>query len=198
MAWKLAPDIAERIRELREAAGWSQTQFGAILSRHEDSISNWERGTTKPPIGVLERLCQRFGWPVAIFAKGGPRPGDVIRAPIDAGKALGMNDEPQWAPFPSVIEKGDITLQQTYLLAGADALEWTAMSANWRGPAQRALRWFDELRTAALREWSAREAARDDAERALRAELAVLQARLDEAEQKLHRAGPRQAAGGKD
>ncbi|MGD0015491.1 MAG: helix-turn-helix transcriptional regulator [Bryobacteraceae bacterium] len=72
--WVVAGDIGKRIRALRLALGWSQTQFGNAAGVRYDQVLAWEKGRACPPRGRLERLARQQVWPIEIFADGGPSP----------------------------------------------------------------------------------------------------------------------------
>jgi len=49
-----------RIRELREARGLSQEQLAQAIGTTNQTISNYETGTTEPDIDAITKLCQFF------------------------------------------------------------------------------------------------------------------------------------------
>jgi transcriptional regulator with XRE-family HTH domain len=82
--------FADRLRELREAKGWSQQELGDRAGLHMQTVSRFERGTLKPTwenvlaladiLGVdCRAFCQR---PAAVLERRGPgRPKkDAVRA----------------------------------------------------------------------------------------------------------------------
>lgn len=85
LAWEVASDVAQRIRDLREAVGWTQAQLAQRVNRLVGAVSKWERGVKRPPRTVLERLAKQQGWPVEIFGEGGPMPSVVIRRRPEEG-----------------------------------------------------------------------------------------------------------------
>jgi len=52
--------VGRRIRELREARGWSQEQLAEAADLHENYISRLETGRQEPGFFVLLRLCRAF------------------------------------------------------------------------------------------------------------------------------------------
>ena len=49
-------DYAERIRDAREAQGWTQQFLAHKLNERESFIKNIESGHMAPPVGVARRL----------------------------------------------------------------------------------------------------------------------------------------------
>lgn len=173
MPWKVASDIAERMKELREAAGWTQVDLAAVTGRRVAPISNWERAVSTPPRGVLERLAKGFGWPVEMFAERGPRPSSIIRGPVALPS---MTTAPaDLGELPSLEGK---SLAEVYRLALDDVMGWTAKRADLRPAATRANQLIAAVREAALREAASLAVDRDAVERALQLELRVAQDRL--------------------
>lgn len=90
MPFQEATDLNVRVRELREALGMTQGQFGKLVGRGWRTISEWERGERPPTMRVLVDLAVARGWPVEIFAEGGPRPAVMLATlfPATMGQAL--------------------------------------------------------------------------------------------------------------
>jgi len=85
--WSVAKDIAGRIKELRrDILGLTQPQFGDLVGVLGQQVSSWERGLATPPKSKLERLAEEQGWPLEVFAEGGPRPGTRIKGPMPPPK----------------------------------------------------------------------------------------------------------------
>lgn len=59
--------IANKIKELRVAAGLTQTALAEGLHVTPNTISRWESGTYQPSIKDLERLSRRFQKPIRVF-----------------------------------------------------------------------------------------------------------------------------------
>lgn len=74
--------ISHKIKELREAMDWSQTDLAKKLDVTPNTVSRWESGTYKPRIEDLERLARAFKKPIWVFF-----PSDVL-PPTEAQKAL--------------------------------------------------------------------------------------------------------------
>ena len=53
--------IGERIRELRQDAGLTQSELAEILSVSFQAVSNWERGVAPPDLENLIRIAEHFG-----------------------------------------------------------------------------------------------------------------------------------------
>lgn len=50
-----------RIRELREAKGWTQTELGKQVGVNQSAIDKYESGHIVPPVNRLYRLADAFG-----------------------------------------------------------------------------------------------------------------------------------------
>lgn len=50
-----------RVRQLREACGWSQEDFAEKADLHRTYVSGIERGTRNPTLTVLSRIAKGFG-----------------------------------------------------------------------------------------------------------------------------------------
>jgi len=173
--WKPAPDTPERLKELREAAGWTQVDLAGLVGRRVSSVSGWERGMAVPPRGVLERLCTRFGWPIGIFGKGGPRPAEIVKGPIRLEHALGSGEAPPLSEMPKADGR---SVRDVYTLGVNDVMEWQVLSPAYRVPAQRAMQWLDAMKDAAQKERDEATRVREIAEAALREEIANLRREL--------------------
>lgn len=80
-AWEMASDIGRRLKDLRTALGWTQSDLGREVGRKSyKTISEWEAGVRAPDPDLLETLARRHGWPLAIFAEGGPMPSEWVSA----------------------------------------------------------------------------------------------------------------------
>lgn len=51
----------QRIIDLREQVGLSQTNFGKRLETSKQRVNNWEEGISKPNIDALAKICTVFG-----------------------------------------------------------------------------------------------------------------------------------------
>lgn len=52
--------IAKRIKEIRMGNQLSQSQFGALLSVSQDTVSLWEKGKSIPTAECLSTICKTF------------------------------------------------------------------------------------------------------------------------------------------
>ena len=56
-AARLACELGRTVRELREHAGWSQTQLAKAAGMTQSAVARFEAGGTVPTLTVLERLA---------------------------------------------------------------------------------------------------------------------------------------------
>ena len=61
MDWALAAAIGDRIRQLREAKGWKQSDLAARVGVSRAAIGYYETGTRTPPYATLIRIAEVFG-----------------------------------------------------------------------------------------------------------------------------------------
>lgn len=59
--------VGQRLRELRQAAGLSQSQLGAAAGVLTGQVSALERGANQPSLGMLVRLASGLGVPLREF-----------------------------------------------------------------------------------------------------------------------------------
>jgi transcriptional regulator with XRE-family HTH domain len=59
--------FGEKLRELREAKGWSQKELAEHSGQPQQSIANWEQGIRAPLFGAVQRLCAALAVPCTIF-----------------------------------------------------------------------------------------------------------------------------------
>lgn len=60
--------MGEKIRELRETRGLSQSDLAEALGVNQSTISNWERGKMEPTIYNVRRIADALGVePGALF-----------------------------------------------------------------------------------------------------------------------------------
>lgn len=52
--------VAERIREIRQDYGLTQSQFGEKLSISQDTVSLWEKGKAYPNTEYVIAMCKKF------------------------------------------------------------------------------------------------------------------------------------------
>lgn len=53
--------FGKRLRELREAEGWSQEEFADRAGLHRTYVSAVERGVRNPTLSVLARIAKALG-----------------------------------------------------------------------------------------------------------------------------------------
>lgn len=63
----LLEHIAEKIRELRQAAGLSQEDLAKRMRVATNTVSRWETGTYKPGIEELDALARALGTSILAF-----------------------------------------------------------------------------------------------------------------------------------
>ncbi|KAB1915169.1 helix-turn-helix transcriptional regulator [Micromonospora sp. AMSO31t] len=57
-AARLAFELGQTVRDLRERAGWSQTQLARTAGMTQSAVARFEAGGTVPTLVVLERLAR--------------------------------------------------------------------------------------------------------------------------------------------
>lgn len=60
-------DVLGRIKELREARGWSVYRLALLAEIPQSTIATWYQKNLCPPIDKLEILCNIFGITLAEF-----------------------------------------------------------------------------------------------------------------------------------
>ncbi len=61
--------VARRIRELRQARGWSQEELAFRSESTQPTVSQWERGIWTPGSGPVRRIAAAFGKTVEELAR---------------------------------------------------------------------------------------------------------------------------------
>lgn len=56
-------EIGSRIKKFRERAGLSQKEFAEQIQQQNSTVSNWERGLTRPNVDVLADICSALNVP---------------------------------------------------------------------------------------------------------------------------------------
>jgi transcriptional regulator with XRE-family HTH domain len=57
---RLAFELGQAVRELREQRGWSQSQLARKAGMTQSAVARFEAGGTVPTLAVLERLAHAF------------------------------------------------------------------------------------------------------------------------------------------
>jgi transcriptional regulator with XRE-family HTH domain len=60
--------LGKRVRELREAKGWSQERFAEVSGLHRTYISGIERGVRNPTYTVLRQMAAALAVKVGALA----------------------------------------------------------------------------------------------------------------------------------
>lgn len=79
---ELAPQIGERIREIRKREGLSLETFALRCDMHPAYVGHIERGTQNPTLSTLERICKGLGIRVDELFKDVDAPVDMDSAAI--------------------------------------------------------------------------------------------------------------------
>jgi ribosome-binding protein aMBF1 (putative translation factor) len=58
---KLAFELGQQVRELREQRGWSQTRLARAAAMTQPAVARFEAGGTVPTLPVLQRLARALG-----------------------------------------------------------------------------------------------------------------------------------------
>ena len=56
----MTPIYAQRIREVRQAAGMTQTEFAMAIGTTKNQLSKYELGTQDTPTKIIIAVCNRF------------------------------------------------------------------------------------------------------------------------------------------
>lgn len=59
-AARLAFDLGEKVRALREQRGWTQTELARRSGMTQSAMARFEAGGTTPTLPVLERIAAAF------------------------------------------------------------------------------------------------------------------------------------------
>lgn len=60
-------NCGDKLREVREKCGLSQTDVAKKLNLTRQAISSWEMNRTEPNMGNLTRLCNLYHCEISIF-----------------------------------------------------------------------------------------------------------------------------------
>jgi len=61
VAKKVDPTFGRRLRELREAKGWTQAQLAERVGFHYQNVARLERGEREPVWGTALKLAEALG-----------------------------------------------------------------------------------------------------------------------------------------
>ena len=81
-----------RIRDARKAAGLTQRQLADSLGVSNTSISNWEKGLSRPDADMIQKLCTCLSLQPNYFY-------GTESAPADTGKRTVSDDDIKFALF---------------------------------------------------------------------------------------------------
>lgn len=68
-AAKLAFELGEQVRGLREERGWSQRDLATLTGMTQPAVARFEAGGTTPTLPVLERIANAFGTTISVELK---------------------------------------------------------------------------------------------------------------------------------
>lgn len=72
-AARLAYELGRTVRELRESAGWSQTELAKAAGMTQSAVARFEAGGTVPTLTVLERLANALDATLTVTVNVTPR-----------------------------------------------------------------------------------------------------------------------------
>ena len=84
--------FGDRIRDARKAAGLTQRQLADSLGVSNTSISNWEKGLSRPDADMIQKLCTYLSLQPNYFY-------GTESAPADTGKRTVSDDDIKFALF---------------------------------------------------------------------------------------------------
>ncbi len=139
--WVVASDFAGRIADLVEAL--KDIEPSALAERASvgtEQVRRWLRDEVKPRQKMLERWAKREGWPVNVFAEGGPMPSTVVNSLV--------NERPEKVMENGITYDADAgmdPIRTVQVMLAIDLMESAAKAAdkllnsNLLEPAERAL-----------------------------------------------------------
>ena len=68
-AAKLAFELGEQVRGMREERGWSQRELARLTSMTQPAIARFEAGGTTPTLPILERIANAFDTTLSVELK---------------------------------------------------------------------------------------------------------------------------------
>ena len=74
--------FAEKLRELREAKGWSQKELAERSGVSQQGLAHWEHGDREPGFAAVQSICKALGVRCTIFD-------DCEYAKIEDGRGRG-------------------------------------------------------------------------------------------------------------
>ena len=72
-----------RIKELREAAGLSLAELGALVGVSRQAVNQWEAGTTWPSSQILPQLAAALGCGIGDLYEDEENPGGASPSPTN-------------------------------------------------------------------------------------------------------------------
>lgn len=63
---RLAYELGARVRELRQAHGWSQAELATAAGMTQSAVARLEAGGTVPTLAVLSRIARALGGGLAV------------------------------------------------------------------------------------------------------------------------------------
>ena len=84
--------FGDRIRDARKAAGLTQRQLSERLGVSNTSISNWEKGLSRPDADMIQKLCHILSLQPNYFY-------GTENAPADSRKRIVSDEEIKFALF---------------------------------------------------------------------------------------------------
>lgn len=110
--------LGNRIRELRQRKGLTQSEFADILSVSFQAVSNWERGITPPDLENLMRIGSCFGILV-----------DTLLSPIGENLYLGVDGGGTKTKFVVVTADGRVVKHTTKSGSNPNDIGFSAVKA---------------------------------------------------------------------
>ncbi len=68
-AAKLAFELGEQVRGMREERGWSQCELAKLTGMTQPAIARFEAGGTTPTLPILERIAHTFDTTLSVELK---------------------------------------------------------------------------------------------------------------------------------
>lgn len=114
------PEKGERIRELREAKGWTQLELAKRAGVTPQSVSRWEQGQSNPRLDQLTRVAEALDVDLSAFA------GRKLETVDYIGPVARIMGDPIWRGNQELL----LRLGQVARLAkrtGGKGKEWAAL-----------------------------------------------------------------------